>query len=101
MRDVIEAAADDNPFDDDNEYECGDENDEFYDCGLMPNGQCMNAGSEDCDWDCPHSHGPLYAGSKAWGERHDAGVPIDGCECCECNDARKEADAIERERSEG
>ena len=23
-----------------------------FDCGLMPNGQCTKAGSEECDWDC-------------------------------------------------
>lgn len=22
------------------------------DCGLMPNGQCTKAGSEECDWEC-------------------------------------------------
>ena len=26
--------------------------DDFDDCGLMPNGQCMKAGSEECDWEC-------------------------------------------------
>ena len=24
-------------------------------CGLMPNGLCMKAGSEECDWECPFS----------------------------------------------
>ena len=29
------------------------EGDEPYDdCGLMPDGQCMRAGSEECDWEC-------------------------------------------------
>lgn len=23
-------------------------------CGMLPNGQCMLAGSEDCDWECPY-----------------------------------------------
>ena len=23
-----------------------------FDCGLMPDGQCLKAGSEECDWDC-------------------------------------------------
>lgn len=23
------------------------------DCGLLPDGTCMKAGSEECDWDCP------------------------------------------------
>lgn len=30
--------------------------DEYEDCGLMPNGQCTRAGSEECDWEC----GMLY-----------------------------------------
>lgn len=25
------------------------------DCGLQPDGTCLNAGSEDCDFDCPFS----------------------------------------------
>ncbi|WP_374413317.1 hypothetical protein [Novosphingobium colocasiae] len=39
---------------DDMEFEpdAGSEFDEFDDCGLMPNGQCLKAGSEECDWDC-------------------------------------------------
>lgn len=24
----------------------------YEDCGMMPNGQCLKAGSEECDWDC-------------------------------------------------
>lgn len=28
------------------------EADEYDDCGLMPNGQCTRAGSEECDWEC-------------------------------------------------
>lgn len=33
--------------------ECGDDGfDEFDDCGMMPNGQCTKAGSEECDWEC-------------------------------------------------
>lgn len=24
----------------------------YEDCGLMHNGQCSKAGSEECDWDC-------------------------------------------------
>ena len=32
-----------------------DEFDEEFDCGMMPNGQCSKAGSEECDWDCPRS----------------------------------------------
>lgn len=60
----------------------------FSDCALGPDGQCGKAGSEECDWDCPYSHGEFYAGSEAWNKRHDAGVPVDGCECSECRTAR-------------
>ena len=26
---------------------------ENYDCGMGRDGQCMYAGSEECDWECP------------------------------------------------
>ncbi len=29
-----------------------DDDDEYEDCALMPDGQCMKAGTEECDWDC-------------------------------------------------
>lgn len=62
-----------------------DEEDDFYlDCGLGLDGQCSKAGSEECDWECPHSRGPRYAGSVEWNKAHNAGVPVDGCECREC-----------------
>jgi hypothetical protein len=33
--------------------ECLDDEDDCEaDCGLMPNGQCMLAGTEFCDWEC-------------------------------------------------
>ncbi len=32
-----------------------DEDENMDDCGMMPDGQCLLAGSEWCDWDCPHS----------------------------------------------
>lgn len=43
------------------EYEDGpdlpdDDEDEYEDCGLMPDGQCTKAGSEECDWDCGRLH---------------------------------------------
>ncbi len=25
----------------------------LYECGMMPDGTCLLAGSEDCDWECP------------------------------------------------
>jgi len=43
-----------------------DEDEEEFDCHLMPNGQCLAAGSEDCDWNCPYRDSEHYAGSKAW-----------------------------------
>lgn len=36
-------------------FEAGDDDeDPDFDCGMMPDGTCMLAGSEDCDWECPH-----------------------------------------------
>jgi len=26
-----------------------------YECGMMADGTCLLAGSEDCDWECPRS----------------------------------------------
>lgn len=74
--------------------DCDPDEDEFsdFDCGLRIDGQCSMAGTETCDWDCPHSHGPYYAGSEAWNRRHDAGVPVDGCQCHECRKARGGSD---------
>lgn len=28
------------------------DDDGYDDCGLMPDGQCTRAGTEECDWDC-------------------------------------------------
>jgi hypothetical protein len=30
-----------------------DEDDWFDNCGMTPSGQCMKAGSEECDFECP------------------------------------------------
>lgn len=41
------------------EYHCGPDDDDddpdawMDDCGMMPDGTCMNAGSEWCDFECP------------------------------------------------
>ena len=77
-------------YDDEDRFGYMDESDDMdFDCGLMLNGQCALAGSEDCDWECPHSHGPNYAGSEAWNKRHDTGpLPLHDCDCNECNAAR-------------
>lgn len=32
------------------------DDDGFDDCSLMPNGQCLKAGSEECDWECGRLH---------------------------------------------
>lgn len=49
-------------FDDTSECECNvigcDECDERalenFDCGKLPSGLCMKAGSEECDFECPN-----------------------------------------------
>ena len=38
--------------DDFDQDDFGDEDDGYEDCGLMPDGQCTKAGSEECDWIC-------------------------------------------------
>jgi hypothetical protein len=40
-------------YDDEDHYD--PEDDDWFDCGMMPNGQCSKAGSEECDWDCPRN----------------------------------------------
>ena len=45
--------ADDMDYDPDEGFP---EFDEFDDCGLMPDGQCLKAGSEECDWECGRLH---------------------------------------------
>ena len=83
----------DHLFDDDDEERCdycGSPLDECacLDFALGPDGQCAKAGSEECDWECPNSHGPLYCGSNAWHLRHQK-LPVDGCECQDCLNARR------------
>lgn len=48
MEDEIE----DRDFDD--ELESNSEDGFEFDCGMMPDGTCMLAGTEDCDWECPY-----------------------------------------------
>ena len=42
------------------DYHLGDDDEDdgwddgWDDCGLMPDGTCMNAGTEWCAWACPH-----------------------------------------------
>ena len=65
-----------------------DEDEAYFDCALMPDGQCMKAGSEECDFECPLSHGSLYAGSEAWHRAHSHGRAVEGCQCPECQRRR-------------
>lgn len=44
--------------------------DEWEDCGLMHDGQCSMAGSEHCDFSCPNRDSDMFAGSRAWREKH-------------------------------
>lgn len=48
----------------------GDEDDwadtTAFDCGLRADGQCSQAGSEHCDFECPNRNSDLFAGSAAW-----------------------------------
>jgi hypothetical protein len=44
-------------FDDEREFTVEDEfEDAMMNCGMMENGLCMKAGSEECDWECPFSN---------------------------------------------
>ena len=46
----------DEPFDGDEFGPDGEDGDDWDDCGLMADGQCTKAGSEECDWDCGRLH---------------------------------------------
>lgn len=39
-------------------------------CALGDDGQCGLAGTEHCDFECPYRDSELFAGSKAWREKH-------------------------------
>ena len=54
----------------DNENESDDDEDFEPDCGLMSDGQCMQAGTEHCDFGCPNRHSELFVGSAAWRKKH-------------------------------
>ena len=56
----------DDYFDDD-DYDPDDEDSWLeMECGLMHDGQCAMAGSEHCDFTCPHRDSEDFAGSAAW-----------------------------------
>ena len=43
-------------MDEDDYYEDDFDDDPASECGLLPDGTCMLAGTEWCDWDCPYSN---------------------------------------------
>jgi hypothetical protein len=56
---------------DDDDGDPFDELDELdMDCGLADDGQCSQAGTEYCDFECPYRDSDLFAGSAAWQEKH-------------------------------
>ena len=65
---------DDHMFaDDESEFENDDNDTDFdLDCGLMSDGQCLQAGTEHCDFLCRNRMSELFAGSPAWRKKHNA-----------------------------
>ncbi len=57
MADITGPEDDYTDFDDDELCDCHGEPLEMcpnnFDCGMLPDGTCMLAGTEDCDWECP------------------------------------------------
>lgn len=44
-------------FDDEREYQTDpydEDNEDWFDCGWVRGVGCTKAGSEECDWECPH-----------------------------------------------
>ena len=70
----------DDDFDDD--FDELDEDDPADDCMLMDDGQCMAAGSEWCDFECPYRDSERFAGSKAWQEKQAADAVTKGERDC-------------------
>ena len=68
---------------DDIDYEMYDQDPEEMDpleealgeCQLMPDGQCLLAGSEWCDFECPMRDTEHFAGSRAWLKKHNEDKP--------------------------
>lgn len=58
---------DDNLGDD---YAPDDDDSMDDECGLTDGGQCMLAGTEHCDFECPWRDSERFAGSRAWIEKH-------------------------------
>lgn len=59
------------PYNDDPRDWDEEDGDDYFDCRLMPDGQCLLAGSEECDWECPNRNSDRFAGSAAWREKHE------------------------------
>lgn len=56
--DMAALDRDDDPdeFEEYHDDDGGDELEEsMQNCGKLPDGTCMKAGSEECDWECPFS----------------------------------------------
>lgn len=53
-------------YDDDPDFDNVDEEDEdeFFDCGMTPDGLCQLAGTEDCDWECPYNPNGVAAQAR-------------------------------------
>jgi hypothetical protein len=60
--------ADDAPEDDGDDFD----NEDWLDmeCGLDDDGQCSQAGTEHCDFECPWRDSDQFAGSEAWNRSH-------------------------------
>lgn len=55
----------DEPYYDDEDFDdAPDEFDPADECGLMSDGQCLLAGTEWCDFECPYRDSPNYAGNE-------------------------------------
>lgn len=57
--------------DDFEDFDDCEDDDPADDCMLMADGQCMAAGSEWCDFECPYRDSELFAGSAAWCAKHE------------------------------
>lgn len=73
---------DEDPHYPDDDWADGDYDDDedawMDDCGLDPSsGQCMQAGTEHCDWRCPASSSASFAGSRKWYEARGKRPPWD------------------------
>lgn len=60
---------------DDDPRDWDEEDGDDIDCGLLSDGQCLKAGSEECDWDCPTRNSERFVGSAAWRKTHSRKKP--------------------------